>query len=191
MTSHADLLARLLPPVAYDPNGANLQLELTAEGNALDAANTSADKVLGAITPWFASELLPDWERVLNLTPSADATVQQRIVAAVAKINETGGLSIPYFKSLASSLGYTIEIVEPQPFRVGTSRIGDVLYIDDVIFIWQVVVDGAPSLSYAFRVGQSYVGERLMSFADPVLETTFEDLKPAHTYVYFSYKTEA
>lgn len=188
MSAHAELLARLLPPTSYDRNGPRLVVELTAEGNALDAAQTSADAVANAVTPLFAQQLLPDWERVLELTPAADATIQQRIAAAVAKINQTGGLSIPYFTQLATSLGYTIAIVEPQPFRVDSSRIGDTIYIEDIIFVWQVVVEGAPNLSYYFRVGQSAVGERLLSFSDPLLESVFTDLKPAHTFVYFAYQ---
>jgi len=189
MTAHADLLARLLPPVSYDPNAPGLAADLAAEGSALDRAQADADVVANGVVPSFlAVQLLTDWERVCGLTPAADATIQQRMAAVIAKINETGGLSIPYFTQLAESLGYTITIVEPQPFRVDENRIGDTIYVDDIIFVWQVVVGGAPNLSYYFRVGQSAVGERLLSFSDPVLEQVFTDLKPAHTFVYFAYQ---
>ncbi len=39
-----------------------------------------------------------------------------------------------------------------------------------------------------FRSGESAAGERLLSFGDPVIEQVFEDLKPAHTFVYFAYE---
>jgi uncharacterized protein YmfQ (DUF2313 family) len=189
MTAHADLLARLLPPVSYDPKAPGLAADLAAEGDALDRAQADADVVANGVVPSFlAVQLLTDWERVCGLTPAADATIQQRMAAVIAKVNETGGLSIPYFTQLAESLGYTITIVEPQPFRVDENRIGDTIYIEDIIFVWQVVVAGAPNLSYYFRVGQSAVGERLLSFSDPVLEQVFTDLKPAHTFVYFAYQ---
>lgn len=186
--THADLLMRLLPPVSYSPTDPTLASELKAEGNALDAVQANGDRLLAGITPDGAGEMITDWERLLAVTPRAGATQQERVNAVVAKIAEVGGLSIPYFKQLASSLGYTIEIVEPQPFRVDSSRIGDPIYIDDIIFVWQVVVEGKPNLSYYFRVGQSAVGERLLSFSDPVIEQVFNDLKPAHTFVYFSYQ---
>lgn len=188
MNTHADLLARLLPPVSYDANGPRLSAELAAEGTALDRAQFNADSLVREIIPFYAQQLLPDWERVCGLTPEPDATLQQRIANVVAKINETGGLSIPYFKRLAQSLGYSIEIVEPQPFRVDESRVGEALYIEDIIYEWEVVVRGKPDLLYWFRVDESAVGESLLSFADPVIETVFQDLKPAHTFVYFSYQ---
>lgn len=188
MDKHASLLGRLLPPTSYDPNAPLLKVELTAEGNALDRALTDADTVAGAVTPYGAYQMLPDYERVLAIVPPADSSIQQRVAAVIAKMNETGGLSIAYFKQIATSLGYTIDIIEPQPFRVDAGRIGDVIYHEDIIYQWEVVVDGAPNVTYFFRVDQSAVGERLLSFSDPVLEQVIQDLKPAHTFVYFAYR---
>lgn len=188
MNLHTDLLGRLLPSVSYDPNEPRLSTELIAEGAALDRTQFDADSLSREIIPFYAQQLLPDWERVCGLAPAPDATLQQRIANVVAKINETGGLSIPYFKRLAQSLGYSIEIVEPQPFRVDESRVGEALYIEDIIYEWEVVVRGDPNLMYWFRVDESAVGESLLSFADPVIEAVFQELKPAHTFVYFSYQ---
>lgn len=185
---HEDLLKSLLPPVSYDPRDPRLAACIKAEGAQLDAAQANADRLLAAITPAGAGETITDWERVLGVTPRSGASQQERIAVVVAKMAETGGLSIPYFRQLAARLGYTIDIVEPQPFRVGSSRIGDTIYGEDIIFVWQVVVGGTPSVSYYFRVGQSATGERLLSFSDPVLEQVFEDLKPAFTFVYFAYR---
>ena len=189
MTTHADLLGQLMPPVSYDATAPNLAADLQAEGSALDAAQAALAMIQEAAIPSFVSiQFLPDWERLLAITPSSGASMQQRLTFVIAKLNETGGLSIPYFKQLASSLGYTIDIVEPQPFRVDSGRIGDALYVEDIIYCWRVVVQGKPSVSYYFRVGQSAVGERLLSFSEPTLEQLFNDLKPGHTYVSFSYQ---
>jgi uncharacterized protein YmfQ (DUF2313 family) len=187
MTSAA-LLAALLPPVSYAPTAPKMQITLRAEGAALDAAQRSADRVRASVTPFGAVELLPDWERVLGLT--AQGGYQERLNAVLAKLAEVGGLSIPYFLRLAERLGYTITIDEPQPFRAGTSRAGDSLYISDVIWCWRVVVTGTAAglRIFQFRAGSSTAGERLLAFGDPVIEAVFEDLKPAHTFVYFAYK---
>jgi uncharacterized protein YmfQ (DUF2313 family) len=185
---HAELLSQLLIPESYSPTAPNLAAELQADANALDAVLTNAQRALAAITPYGAGETLPDWERVLAIAPSSDATYQQRINAVITKIRQKGGLSIPYFIQLAASLGYTITIIEPQPFRVDASRIGDALYDEDVIYIWQVEVEGSATLEYYFRVDQSAIGEPLMAFSDPVLEQVFNDLKPAWTFVYFTYQ---
>lgn len=190
MNAHADLLGKLLP-LSYDPTQPRLRGELVAEGQALDAALAKSDALLGAITPYFAGELLPDWERVLGLTPAADATDQQRVQAAVAKIAQTGGLSIPYFTQLAAQLGYTIEIEEPQPAETGISHCGDTLYIDDVIWVWGVHVSGEAILIYEAQAGIAAAGDPISVYQDPIIESVFNDLKPAFTYVYFTYDGSA
>lgn len=185
--SHADLLAMLLPPVSYTPSAPTLAGELAAEGQALDAAQRSTNRVTAAVTPYFAEQLLPDWERVCGISPPAGAGYQQRLQAVLSKLAETGGLSIPYFTRLAAGLGYRITINEPQQFCAGASRAGDALYDADIIWVWQVVVHDSAAHVYRFRAGQSIAGERLTTFGDPVIESVLNDLKPAHTFVYFAY----
>lgn len=185
--SHADLLRQLLPPVSYAPNERSLAIELDAEAVVLDRVMADTDAIEDAITPYYAHRYLPDWERVCGITPALDATLQQRVATVVAKLNETGGLSIPYFVRLAAALGYRIEIVEPDPFRVDEGRVGDTLFDEDIIHQWGVVVHGSPQLTYLFRADESAVEEPLMTFADPILEEVFRDLKPADTFVYFIY----
>ncbi|WP_024302213.1 YmfQ family protein [Pseudogulbenkiania sp. MAI-1] len=186
--NHAELLALLLPPVSYAPSGPALQTELAAEGQALDAALINAERAKGAVTPFFAEQLLPDWERVCGITPPPSAGYQQRLQAVLAKLAETGGLSIPYFVRLAAGMGYQITINEPQPFRAGVGRAGDTLWVPDILWVWQVVVHSNSSNVYRFRAGQSAAGERLAEFGDAVIEEVFNDLKPAHTFVYFAYQ---
>lgn len=185
--SHADLLAMLLPPVSYTPTATVLASELAAEGQALDTAQRSANRVTAAVTPYFAEQLLPDWERVCGITPSAGAGYQQRLQAVLAKLAETGGLSIPYFTRLAAALGYSITITEPQPFQAGISLAGDSIALPEVVFVWQVAVAGGTQL-FAFTAGLGSAGDALASFGEPVLEGLFDDLKPAHTVVYFTYQ---
>ncbi|KNC92781.1 YmfQ family protein [Trabulsiella odontotermitis] len=186
--NYRELLGILLPAEAYDPNGEQIAAEHEAEGNALQKAEDAADRVAQGVVPLNPNELLPDWERVLGLTPSPGATVQERLSLVKAMINATGGLSIPYFINLAKSLGYTITIDEPQPFRVGVNRMGDALYTRDTIWIWRVNVWNTQNPVYRFRTGRSAMGERLLSFGKSHLEEIFQDLKPAHTFCHFVYK---
>lgn len=187
--SYQSLLGALLPPVSYSPDQSMLSAELYAEGNTLEAATTAADRVKDAVTPLYAETLLPDWERVLAITPASSATYQSRLSAVLSKLNEVGGLSIPYFVSLAASIGYTISIDEPQQFRAGIGRSGDALYEQDIIFIWRTTISGSSTSVYRFRAGSSVANERLTAFSDPIIESAFNDLKPAHTFVYFAYET--
>lgn len=185
--NYRDLLASLLPPVAYDASQLKLDAELTAEGNAFSLISSTADEVTGAVTPFFSAGLMGDWERVLELTPGEDDSWQQRLDAVLIKLAETGGLSRAYFIKLAATAGYSITIDEFEPFRAGVSRAGDVIYVPEIIYVWSVNVKSSVTVYY-FRAGASLPGERLSTFGDRVLETIFENLKPAHTYCYFTYE---
>lgn len=173
--NYRELLGILLPADAYDPNGPQIAAEHEAEGNALQQAEDAAQHVAQGIVPLQINELIPDWERVLGLTPAPDASQQERLTLIKAKINVTGGLSRAYFINLAESLGYTITIDEPRPFRIGINGMGDRLYSRDTIWIWCVnVLHDDGQVNHA------------------QLEAMFQDLKPAHTFCLFVYKeTEA
>lgn len=190
MSNAKSLLSLLLPPVAYDTQQPALSAELSAEGSAFDATDESANNALNAVAPFFADNLLTDWERVLDVTPNEDDGYQQRLDRVLIKLSEIGGLSISYFINMASRISYTITIDELQPFRAGSNRCGDTLYIEDVIYTWRVNVYGLAVPLYYFRAGISRVSERLMTLGDKVLETTFNDLKPAHTFCFFLYESE-
>ncbi|WP_038255841.1 YmfQ family protein, partial [Xenorhabdus bovienii] len=182
------LLKQLLPPVSYAWDAPHLDAELEAEARQLTLTGQSAVRVSGAVTPFFAQSLLPDWERVLGITPNAKHNYQQRLEMVLLKLAETGGLSLPYFISLAARLGYTITISEPQPFQAGINRAGDRLMPPDSIWSWVVNIHGTRVQSYRFRAGSSTAGERLLSFGDPVIESVFNELKPAHTFCRFTYQ---
>lgn len=185
---YTTLLGLLLPPVAYEPQQPKINAELTAEGNALDTAAFLANAVLGGVTPFYANSLLSDWERVLDIRPEPAAGYQQRLQNVLIKLAESGGLSIPYFKRLAASAGYEITIDELEPFRAGINRAGDILMVPEVIWVWRVNVFGSKIQTFRFRSGMSSAGERLSSFSDSVIETVFNDLKPAHSFCYFTYQ---
>lgn len=182
-----ELLSLLLPPVSYSPNAEQLSVELTAEGNALSATKARANDALGAVTPLRANGLLSDWERVLGITPAQGLSYQQRLEDVLIKVAETGGLSIPYFKGLAKKMGYDITIDELMPFRCGVSRCGQRLASTNIRFVWRVNVGSSSVKKYYFRTGVSRCGERLMSSRDAIIESVFNELKPAHTLCVFNY----
>ncbi|OON39450.1 phage tail protein [Izhakiella australiensis] len=188
--NYRNLLAGLLPPIAYSPERKAINAEITGEGNAFNLVSMSADEVAGAATPLFSDGLLADWERVLELTPGDDDSWQQRLEAVLLKLAETGGLSRSYFIKLAATAGYTITIDEFEPFRAGTNSAGDPLYVPEIIYVWAVNVKSSVTVYY-FRAGISLPGERLATYGNKVLETIFGNLKPAHTYCYFTYEEQA
>jgi uncharacterized protein YmfQ (DUF2313 family) len=179
---HKDTL-KLLFPVEIQ---GSFEKDIEIEGKHLDNAQSRAEQLLKEMFPDQSHELLPDWERVCGLTPSADDPLQLRRDRVIKKLRELGGLSRAYFINLAASWGYTISIEELRPFMAGWNRAGDTLYVYESIWIWRVKVSGQPL--YYFRAGQSVAGERLLWWqAQTVLENILNELKPAHTYVIFDY----
>lgn len=186
--NYRNLLAQLLPPVAYSPEQPRLYAELTAEANVYDQISKYGQQALEGITPLFAADLLSDWERVLAITPSADDSWQQRLEMVLIKLAEVGGLSRNYFIRLAKSAGYTITIEELDMFRAGESAAGEYINEEGFMWVWQVNIMGRYTPSYYFRAGESCAGDSLQNFGDPVIESWFNDLKPAHTFCIFTYR---
>ena len=185
---HAELLGQLLPPVSYQPQADVLAAELNAEGNAHDAVTNRAKAILGAFFPASAGDFLYRWERLLEITPPHGDLYQQRVAAVIAKLNTTGSLSIAYFIQLAASIGYDITITEPEPFRAGINCAGDAVYEEDVIWVWWVNIQSKAQQVWLFRAGMSCAGDPLSHYSDPVIETIFNELKPAHTQCVFWYE---
>lgn len=183
-----DLFRQLLPPVSYDTRGENLSAELQAEANVMDDVRASEDRVLASITPFHSTFTLSDFERIYDIVPHPRATIQERRQDILARMAATGGLSIPYFINLAASLGYTITITEPRPFRAGVNRCGDMVWSASLRWVWIVNVIGSKTRRYYFRAGVSTAGEPLLSFGELTLETLFHELKPAFTECYFTYQ---
>lgn len=184
--NYKETLLGLLPPVSYARNGEKQQQQAQIDGAVLDDIQTQAQNLAHAITPQHSGSLITAWERVLGLDGTGKSYAQ-RVSAAVAQINATGGLSVPYFISLAENAGYTITIDEPQPFRAGINRAGDRLAPEDIIYTWRVNVVGNSQTIWRFRAGGSTAGERLSTYSDAVIEHIIQDLKPAHTWVGFAY----
>lgn len=184
--NYRDTLLGLLPPVSYAREAPRIRAQAEIDARVWDGVLTSANHAADAVTPQASGSLIGDWERVLGLDGTGKSYAQ-RVAAALAQINATGGLSIPYFINLAAAAGYTISIDEPQPFRAGINRAGDVLAPEDIIYTWRVNVAGNSQTVWRFRAGGSTAGERLSTFSDAVVEHIIQDLKPAHTWVGFAY----
>lgn len=155
----------------------------TYRRNSDRSANLIADAF-----PASTLELLPEWEESLGLPdPCAGAspTLQARRAQVLARFTGNGGQSIAYFVAYAAALGFTINVGEFAPFRVGLSRVGDPLCDEDWAFTWSVQ-SPLNTITY-FRTGQSGVGEPLASWGNAVLECELSALSPAHSILQFQY----
>lgn len=171
---HEDVL-RLLFPLEL---GGVYEQDAALEGIKLDDVQASGELLLREIFPQSCDKTLEDWERVCGLIPASTDTLQMRQALVITKLRERGGLSIPYFVGVATSMGYTVTIEELLADTDG--------YGSEGIFRWRVTFTGTPL--YYFRAGQSRAGERLVDGPlATALEGLFTDLKPAHTMIIFAY----
>lgn len=193
-TDHKKVLAKLYPPVSYDVNGERFLAQCEVDGNAFDRLQKSAVDLLQIIEPATSNTMLSDWERLCGIKTDYTNNYQARVKRVIAKLNAIGGLSIPYFKRIAESIGYRIEIKEFSSLANDLPTTGDLAQFrnearDNLIFMWRVsVLNGDDNIVY-FRAGSSFAGNHLVEFGDPIIEEFFRDLKPAHTYCYFAYQT--
>ncbi|GAA0411449.1 DUF2313 domain-containing protein [Pseudomonas veronii subsp. inensis] len=188
MTTLADQLRLLLPPVSYDGSAPYLSATIEAEANAMDLADAQAGMVYNAIFP-DSGEGLADWERVLALPDSClvgqAQTVGQRVQAVVSKLQGRAGQSKPFFIALAKSMGYDITITTFRAARAGMARAGDPINGGDWDFTWRVNAP-AVTVSYA-RAGATGAGDPLAAWGNRALECRFGQLKPAESILLFGY----
>ena len=105
-----------------------LDEDMHIEGDMLDNVTSDSALVLQEMFPDTAVQTLSDWERSYGIT-KREATLEARRSVLLRRINETGGLSVSYFQSIAAALGFDVIISLPAPlFRAGISKAGDPVY---------------------------------------------------------------
>lgn len=181
------LIKGLLPPGPAWSREEGLKLHGLTDALAQEMArlDTRAQTLLALeLEPSKATELLPDWERVLGITSPA-STVAGRRNQIVQKLTSRGGQSVQYFIDLAAALGFAVTITEFRAFKAGRAKAGDPITNGDWVYTWRV--NAAATTIIHFRAGQSAAGEPVAEWGNATLEATITRLKPAHTRVLFSY----
>lgn len=151
--------------------------------------------VLDGLQAWVASveeTIFPDttpdpslWEALLGL--SSSGTLAERRVRILVALQTIGGLSKAHFISLASGLGYGIEITTcSRLFRAGLSAAGDSVIDPNPGRVsdppgWDIAVQGsyAPVL-WTWTVTVKSMGSNAN---DALLKSVFEAAKPAYSTI--------
>lgn len=170
INEYKELLLRLSPPgVAFGPDG---RYEDFLYACAIDIArhhNRCVDAELES-DPRTADETIEAWEYMLGIT-SPMVTLEDRQAEVYARYIATGGQSVAYFTEIAAALGVTITITEP--LALGWSPADPPcapLYSWTARYIW--IVDGPAATFPSTRAA---------------LVALFEELKPEHTRVLFTW----
>lgn len=155
----------------------------SAESLAVELRNQSAD-------PLIATDMLPDWERLLGLPDDCLVDValslsdRQRI--AGQRLVELGGQSRAHFIDLAARLGEPgCTISEFRPFNCNDDC-NDALNGADDRFTWRVNIPH-PAADVRLMTCSDDCTSALQEFTPSLIECPISERRPAHTTVIFSY----
>jgi uncharacterized protein YmfQ (DUF2313 family) len=190
---YADVLRKLLPRgrVWTREDEGTQAAVLDALAVTSESIDSEALTLIAAGFPATGDQLLPEWDATLGLPdpcfgPFANDDENRQQV--VAKLISTGGQSIPYFESLALSLGYEIVITEYTAHTV-ISPVTMPIFGMDWPFTWEVEIIGTPGVLWHTVDGPV---EEPLSFlgttpTEQVLECLLRRYAPAHTVLIFQY----
>lgn len=153
------------------------------------AAQLWLEDLLYQADPRNATTMLPRWEDFLGLpdkcTP-AGQSLAARQRAAYQRLLEKGGQSRAYFIDLAELLGEPgVTITEFKRFTCN-SNCNDMLSGPDDLFTWRANIPHAPENLRPFNCN-SPCNAGLQTYTRSPIECAFNERKPAHTDVFFSY----
>ncbi|NWB94633.1 DUF2313 domain-containing protein [Pseudomonas gingeri] len=189
---YQEQLRSLMPAgPAWDPEQVpEIQQVLLGIAQELARVDARAVDLINEVDPVTVSELVPDWERVMNLpdpclgpTPLFD----DRRVAVRRRLLAVGDQSIGYFIDIARSQGYpNATVTEFQAPRMGRARFGKARFGTwQAQFMWTLNTGGR--LLLGRRFGASYWGERFGANPGSALECLIHRNAPAHTLVHINY----
>lgn len=184
-------LQALLPPgraLTVEPD-AVLTRVLEAVAARMLAAETAMQDLLRQMDPRAATDLLPDWERLLGLPDDcapAGQEVSDRQRAAFGRLTELGGQSPSYFIDLADRNGEPgVSITEFRPMDCTTDCDGPLLSESDA-HTWRVDIP-RPAQSVRIMTCNSAANSALQMYTPSAIECFFNERKPAQSKVIFAY----
>lgn len=154
-----------------------------AEDRAIDLRNQSSD-------PLIATDMLPDWERLLGLPDDCMAgqalSVVDRQRIAGQRLVEVGGQSRAYFLDMAQRLGEPgCTITEFRPANCN-DHCNDALYSEADRYSWRVNVPHAANNARLANCNDN-CNDALQMYTPSLIECPINERKPAHTNVLFAY----
>lgn len=188
---YLSMLQALLPEGAAwtrDPDAALTQL-LAGIAGELARVDASAHLLIREADAYETLALLAEHESAWGLPDEctqSGATIQERREAVLAKEQNLGGQSVPYFLELAILLSGSSDVAvsEYRPFTAGSPS-GDQLTNGTWCHAWRVT---APAYAvHRFAAGVSVAGEPLVRATNERLECVLNRLKPAHSVIHFAY----
>ncbi|ATR83071.1 phage tail protein [Pseudomonas sp. HLS-6] len=188
---YAQLRALLPPGPAWDKElNPEVDKLLQAAAQELAREDLRAADLLEESFPETVRELIPDWERVMQLPDPClgdSPKFEDRQLAVRRRLVEVGGQSPAYFVELAISHGYPeARVIEHRAPRFGRSRFGTAHFGTWVAqFMW--TLETGPRRRLGRRFGVSYFGEQFGGNPSGALECVLRRSAPAHAVEFIKY----
>ncbi len=146
--------------------------------------------LLNEMDPATVFELVPDWERVMDLPDPClgdEPLFEDRRLSVFLRMIAIGGQSPAYFINLAKQQGYpNAYITEYRAPRFGNARFGKAHFGSwTAQFIW--VLHTGERRKTKRRFGAAVFGNRFGENPGSALECVIKRYAPAHTLVIFDY----
>lgn len=188
---YAQLCALLPPGPAWEREfNPGIDEILQAAAQELAREDLRAEALLAESEPATVRELVPDWERVMNLPDPCmgeSPTFQDRQLAVRRRLLEVGGQTPAYFVELAFSMGYRqARVIEHRAPRFGRSRMGSARFGTwSAQFMW--TLQTGPRLAQGSRFGFSHWAQTFGGASNGALECLVSRAAPAHTVETINY----
>lgn len=189
---YTEQIRRLLPyGPAWDKESVpDLELIIKAIAEEFARIDARSRDLLNEMEPSTLWELVPDWERVMDLPdPCLGNTplFEDRRLAVFLRMIAVGGQSPAYFLNLAKQQGYpNAYITEFRAPRFGNARFGKAHFGSWAAqFMW--VLHTGEKRRTKRRFGSAVFGNRFGESPGSALECVIKRYAPAHTLVTFDY----
>ncbi|RMQ48656.1 Tail protein [Pseudomonas cichorii] len=189
---YADQLQALLPSgPAWDPERVpELQQVITGLSEEFARIDGRACALLNEMDPASVSELVPDWERVMNLPDPClglSPLFEDRRLSVRQRLVAVGGQNPAFYIDIAISQGYpNPTVTEHRAPRMGRSRFGKAHFGTwNAQFMWTLNTGGRRKLGRRF--GASYWGERFGVNPGTAIECLIRRAAPAHTAEFINF----
>ncbi|MFP3922392.1 YmfQ family protein [Pseudomonas sp. W5-36] len=152
--------------------------------------DTRAVALNSEMDPALVTELVPDWEAVMDLPDAClglDPSFSDRQKAVQQRLIAVGSQRASYFIAIAKSQGYpNASVTQYRAPRFGRSRFGVSHFGTwSAQFMWTLNTGGR--LQLGRRFGASFWGERFGTNAGSSLECLIRRYAPAHTVPHINY----
>jgi uncharacterized protein YmfQ (DUF2313 family) len=173
----------------------NVAKSLYPLADAIATLEADAEGLIDEIDPRTATQLLPDYERVLGPDPCGGSVAnppslgQRRATAYRRWTMSPGGQSAAYFIALAAAEGVAITIDEFLPMVAGAFQAGTAVISSLQSRIWRVNLP--PTEVIPFIAGASSAGNSIGQIVPVGVECMLRRYGPADALVIFNYESAA